>query len=611
MSSSRSTNPRKFAEKIAKLHQKEVEQTMAFEQIMAEVIIATRGTTSSANQGQQGVIKGGGAAGNTNTVNNMPPTTSHHLHVNQSSITSRAESLPNVNHMSVGSSGHQSSGIDLQSALSNLEEMKSGKGGSGGHRERRHTTSIHSGGPGHLNPSHRGHEPRSITHSSERVRRPSPSSPYSTPYLSPPDTWRRTNSDSALHQSSSMMSYDGSGGGNVIDGAIGEIGSGYPGVGAQGFIHVKQEQAHHNQCQGQHQPLQHQQPLLNNQRSSPIYMASSSLTNITSVGASSGEGRSVDSGPQSTPQSAGSSWGEQHQPIQQVQHNLHHLQQLSLNQGNLLLTNSGGGGRPKSCDVPGITIYPSPHHQQDGHFHHDPNRLHLHHIPPSANTGSLPDLTNFRFPPPPLIPLIPLDGDGDSSGTGTPSAILNSGRGTAGGGGTGGGGTPVGVSNPLSDTQSSFHYHQVVSNGNGVPTPVSTPITYSSSTTQHRQQQPPSPYSVNSNSPFSPPSPLSSNLGFSPPGGECHCPGGGEPHHHQQGTNHSIPDIILTEPGTHGDGGLLRQNSTGYDATSNDMLFNSDSFKNDPLEIDLIDFDGLNILTDMPDPDGENVPITH
>lgn len=40
------------------------------------------------------------------------------------------------------------------------------------------------------------------------------------------------------------------------------------------------------------------------------------------------------------------------------------------------------------------------------------------------------------------------------------------------------------------------------------------------------------------------------------------------------------------------------------------MLFNSDSFKNDPLEIDLIDFDGLNILTDMPDPDGENLPTT-
>jgi len=37
-----STNPRKFAEKIAKLHQKEAEQTMAFEQIMAEVIVATR-----------------------------------------------------------------------------------------------------------------------------------------------------------------------------------------------------------------------------------------------------------------------------------------------------------------------------------------------------------------------------------------------------------------------------------------------------------------------------------------------------------------------------------------------------------------------------------------
>lgn len=37
-----SSNPRKFAEKIAKLQQKEQEHTMAFEQIMAEVIVATR-----------------------------------------------------------------------------------------------------------------------------------------------------------------------------------------------------------------------------------------------------------------------------------------------------------------------------------------------------------------------------------------------------------------------------------------------------------------------------------------------------------------------------------------------------------------------------------------
>lgn len=37
-----SSTPRKFAEKIAKLQQSEQAQTMAFEQIMAEVIVATR-----------------------------------------------------------------------------------------------------------------------------------------------------------------------------------------------------------------------------------------------------------------------------------------------------------------------------------------------------------------------------------------------------------------------------------------------------------------------------------------------------------------------------------------------------------------------------------------
>ncbi|KAL1023244.1 hypothetical protein UPYG_G00038220 [Umbra pygmaea] len=55
--------------------------------------------------------------------------------------------------------------------------------------------------------------------------------------------------------------------------------------------------------------------------------------------------------------------------------------------------------RPKSCDVPGINIFPSP--DQEGN-----TSL----IPATLNTGgSLPDLTNIQFPPPLPTPLDPED----------------------------------------------------------------------------------------------------------------------------------------------------------------------------------------------------------
>ncbi|XP_041034425.1 CREB-regulated transcription coactivator 3 isoform X4 [Carcharodon carcharias] len=55
--------------------------------------------------------------------------------------------------------------------------------------------------------------------------------------------------------------------------------------------------------------------------------------------------------------------------------------------------------RPKSCEVPGISIYPSP----------DQN-VGLSHFQGSLNTGgSLPDLTNLHFPSPLPIPLDPED----------------------------------------------------------------------------------------------------------------------------------------------------------------------------------------------------------
>ncbi|KAG9486419.1 CREB-regulated transcription coactivator 1 isoform X2 [Eleutherodactylus coqui] len=60
-------------------------------------------------------------------------------------------------------------------------------------------------------------------------------------------------------------------------------------------------------------------------------------------------------------------------------------------------TKKGGSSRPKSCEVPGINIYPS--NEQE-------NTTSL--IPAAHNTGgSLPDLTNIHFPSPLPIPLDP------------------------------------------------------------------------------------------------------------------------------------------------------------------------------------------------------------
>ncbi|KAG8177040.1 hypothetical protein JTE90_013193 [Oedothorax gibbosus] len=240
-------NPRKFSEKIALHNQKQAEETAAFEQIMKEVIGATRGPKN------------------------------HHLHINQSLGAYRAGSLPNVNQI-----GNNS--IDLQSALTSLEGMKQGREVSADrvHRERgRHAVP---------------HQSRRFAFENKRID----VSPYNSSYLSPPpDTnWRRTNSDSALHQSA-MSPQDNYHGANTppnnrsyeVDG---------------NFLHENDQ--------------------LN------------------------------------------SYWDPKKQqliPLQQA--------------------------RPKSCEVPGINIYPS--QEESGSMH----------VP--SNTGSLPDLTSLHFPPPLTTPL--------------------------------------------------------------------------------------------------------------------------------------------------------------------------------------------------------------
>ncbi|XP_071448368.1 CREB-regulated transcription coactivator 1 [Hetaerina americana] len=201
-------NPRKFSEKIALHNQKQAEETAAFNQILQEVshVIAR--------------------------VN--PPLPKQHLHVNQSLGTYRGGSLPNVNHIG-------SNSIDLKGALTNLEEINaegavggiSGDGGgaagagsspSGGApspaASRREGGSGGGGSQGRTSNQVGQERGRSMGVGPMRGSRPGggnriDTSPYgSAAYLSPPpasDTsWRRTNSDSALHHSA-MSGAGGSG----------------------------------------------------------------------------------------------------------------------------------------------------------------------------------------------------------------------------------------------------------------------------------------------------------------------------------------------------------------------------------------------------------------
>ncbi|XP_048886747.1 CREB-regulated transcription coactivator 3 isoform X1 [Brienomyrus brachyistius] len=82
--------------------------------------------------------------------------------------------------------------------------------------------------------------------------------------------------------------------------------------------------------------------------------------------------------------------------------------------------------RPKSCEVPGISIFPSPEQSMG-----------LSHYQGTLNTGgSLPDLSNLHFPSPLPTPLDPEDGrypslSGGSSTGNLPAAMMHLGIGTS------------------------------------------------------------------------------------------------------------------------------------------------------------------------------------
>ncbi|XP_065316849.1 putative uncharacterized protein DDB_G0282133 isoform X2 [Gordionus sp. m RMFG-2023] len=229
-------NPRKFSEKIALHNQKQAEETAAFEQIMKEVGLATRRDNSPCNNNSHISINGsslapcdnnsiyyGGSLPNVNQaqmykgiivsnssalLDNGCPNTGV-ARTNGWLNTPMSPTKHEINmaklHQRDFKSHQNMVGIDLQDALYTLNTMK----GTSTHDNYIAANKNNNIG----NTRHRG---SSLSKSSQRARSSHNDrkhntnridcSPYTSPYLSPPSPdscWRRTNSDSALNQSSS------------------------------------------------------------------------------------------------------------------------------------------------------------------------------------------------------------------------------------------------------------------------------------------------------------------------------------------------------------------------------------------------------------------------
>ncbi|XP_024276910.2 CREB-regulated transcription coactivator 1 isoform X2 [Oncorhynchus tshawytscha] len=256
-----SNNPRKFSEKIALHNQKQAEETAAFEEVMKDLNI-TRAARLQLQKTQ-------------------------YLQLGQNRGQYYGGSLPNVNQIG-------NSNIDLPFQNSALDTSRSTRHHGlvdRVYRDRNRITSPH-------------RRPLSVDKHGRQID----SCPYSSVYLSPPpDTsWRRTNSDSALHQNTmNPVPQDAFAGGS--------------------------------------QELQPKRVLL-----------------LTVPGTEESES-DADKDTQ---------WD-----------------------------NKKNDSRTKSCEVPGINIFPSPDQEVNTSL-----------IPATLNTGgSLPDLTNIQFPPPLPTPLDPDD----------------------------------------------------------------------------------------------------------------------------------------------------------------------------------------------------------
>ncbi|XP_068020950.1 CREB-regulated transcription coactivator 1 isoform X2 [Melanerpes formicivorus] len=262
-----SNNPRKFSEKIALHNQKQAEETAAFEEVMKDLSL-TRAHRLQLQKTQ-------------------------YLQLGQSRGQYYGGSLPNVNQIGSGAmdlpfqTPFQSSGLDTSRTTRHhglVDRV---------YRERNRLGSPH-------------RRPLSVDKHGRQVD----SCPYGTVYLSPPSdtSWRRTNSDSALHQSTMAPAQPESFTGGSQD--------------------MQQKRVLLLTVPGMEEPTSEADKTLSKQ-----------------------------------------GWD----------------------------TKKTGSSRPKSCEVPGINIFPSADQE---------NTTAL--IPATHNTGgSLPDLTNIHFPSPLPTPLDP------------------------------------------------------------------------------------------------------------------------------------------------------------------------------------------------------------
>ena len=334
-------NPRKFSEKIAIQKQKQAEEKAAFDQIMNDVLAATR-------------------RNNHTTINK-----NQHLHINPSVGNYRAESLPDVNR--IGASPERNT-IDLKGCLNDLGDMRNGR-----YPARRHPSPNASPRSPHHHHISGGHH-----RSSYNEQRRGGSSPYSPVYLSPPmDTnWRRTNSDSALHQTGLMAEQMGA-------------------------------------CSPLHQPGSPLSPTgPNSGASSPrrstvhtvdtttkTFTANSTLLPPNStINNSANPNDILDPYPMVF---ASQNWDPGKTKMLPNQ----------LNHDSLLSASLCNESRPKSCEVPGITIQPTPEDSSSSsscssNNNNIINENSVQHPSSSlSNTGSLPDLTTLHFPAPLPTPI--------------------------------------------------------------------------------------------------------------------------------------------------------------------------------------------------------------
>ncbi|XP_051564915.1 CREB-regulated transcription coactivator 3-like isoform X3 [Myxocyprinus asiaticus] len=300
------SNPRKFSEKIALHNQKQAEETRAFEQLMTDL-----------------------------TVSRVQFQKIQQLRLSQNRAQYYGGSLPNVNQIGNASTDFQGtfpSGLDTVRGTRHhglVERV---------HRDRNRINSPHR---------------RPI----DKHGRQAESSPYGTMYLSPPpdNSWRRTNSDSALHTSAMSPNPQDPFGMNQ------QMGRGPP-----------QRNTSMNEADGENTGDVFSFPAVPNEE------------NLLGV----------------------------NKPLPKQLWEAKKVQSLT--------------SRPKSCEVPGINIFPSPE-QNAG----------LSHYQGTLNTGgSLPDLSNLHFPSPLPTPLDPDEAgfpnlSGGSSTGNLPAAMMHLGIGNS------------------------------------------------------------------------------------------------------------------------------------------------------------------------------------